>query len=69
MGTVYRNLAQLSGVSHDYGNMAPHQHFVCNKCKAIIDCHAYNQRNIDNLKKTQEFYIQKVDIIFSGLCQ
>ena len=80
LGTVYRNLAQLTkehmilelnikGVSHYDGNMAPHEHFVCKKCKTIIDCHTQIGWELDEIKEGTDFDIQKMDIIFSGLCQ
>ena len=80
LGTVYRNLAQLTkehmilelnikGVSHYDGNMAPHEHFVCKKCTTIIDCHTRNGWEVDEIKESTDFDIQKMDIIFSGLCQ
>ena len=77
--TIYRNLAQLvkenmifelniSGVSRYDGNMAPHQHFSCNKCNSIIDYYSQNNWNEKKMKETNEFDIQKVDIMFSGIC-
>ena len=80
MGTVYRNLAQLAdehmilelkidGVSHYDGNMKPHEHFVCTECATIIDCHTQNDWKVDRLQESTNFDIQKMDIIFSGLCQ
>ncbi len=49
LGTVYRNIRQLSengelitletedkSVHYD-GNTAPHRHFVCNRCRRILD--------------------------------
>ena len=79
LGTVYRNLAQLTkehmileininGISHYDGNLDPHQHFVCNECGSIFDCHTQNDWNVDNIKETNEFNVQEIDIIFSGLC-
>jgi len=80
LGTIYRNLAQLvkenmilelniSGISRYDGNMAPHQHFVCNKCDSIIDYYSQNNWTEKKMKETNEFDIQKVDIMFSGLCR
>ena len=80
LGTIYRNLAQLvdenmirelnlNGISHYDGNMNPHQHFVCNECGSIIDCHAKNDLNIENIKKKNNFDIKAVNIVFSGYCQ
>ena len=80
LGTVYRNLSQLiqeqmirelniDGVSHYDGNMDPHQHFVCNKCGSIFDYPTQNDWNVNNMQECKEFDIQKIDIIFSGLCQ
>ena len=49
MGTVYRNLnlfkqqglavsvATVKGVERFDGNTAPHVHFVCNECSAVLD--------------------------------
>ena len=49
MGTVYRNLnifrqqglvisvATVNGVERFDGNTAPHVHFICNDCGAVID--------------------------------
>ena len=51
MGTVYRNLthfkqqglvssvATVSGVERFDGNTAPHVHFICTDCDAVIDLH------------------------------
>ena len=80
LGTVYRNLSQLmqeqmihevniQGVSHFDGNMDPHQHLFCKKCKTIIDCNFHNNWNVSNLSDALDFSIQKIDIIFSGLCR
>ena len=80
LGTIYRNLAQLvdeniilelniNGVSHYDANMKPHQHFICKKCGSIIDCQPQNRWNVDNLQKIDDFDIEEVIIIFSGLCQ
>ena len=80
LGTIYRNLAQLvdenmirelnfNGISHYDGNMSPHQHFVCNECDSIIDCHVKNDSTIDNIKKENNFDIKEVNIVFSGYCQ
>ena len=80
LGTVYRNLAQLtkehmilelniSGIYHYDGNISPHQHFVCKQCGSIFDCHTNNDWNVDNMKGEKEFDIQEINIIFSGFCQ
>ena len=49
LGTVYRNLARfkeqgeiisvgtVNGVERFDGNTAPHVHFVCNRCTAVLD--------------------------------
>ena len=69
LGTIYRNLEQLfkknmirelnlDGISHYDGNMKSHQHFICKKCKAIIDCHTQNDWNVDNIKETKEVAAQ-----------
>jgi Fe2+ or Zn2+ uptake regulation protein len=80
MGTIYRNLSQLAennmiielninGITHYDGNTTSHQHFVCKECGSIIDCHTQNNWNIDLIQGINEYDIQDIDIIFSGLCQ
>ena len=80
LGTIYRNLEQLfkknmirelnlDGISHYDANMTSHQHFVCTECKTIIDVYTQNEWNLYKNTEIQEFDIQEVDILFSGLCQ
>ena len=80
LGTIYRNLEQLfkknmirelnlDGISHYDANMISHQHFVCTECKTIIDVYTQNEWNLYKNTEIQEFDIQEVDILFSGLCQ
>ena len=80
MGTIYRNLSQLAennmiieininGITHYDGNISSHQHFVCNECGSIFDCHTQNNWIVNNIKEVKEYDIQEIDIIFSGHCQ
>ncbi|SVD73928.1 uncharacterized protein METZ01_LOCUS426782, partial [marine metagenome] len=78
MGTIYRNLSQLAennmiieininGITHYDGNISSHQHFVCNECGSIFYCHTQNNWNTDIVQGINEYDIQNIDIIFSGL--
>ena len=60
LGTVYRNIAlfkdegkvsvicNVNGEERIDGNTEPHPHFVCNKCKAVIDVE--DNQNADDLE-------------------
>lgn len=81
LGTVYRNLALLSelgeitklttgdGADHFDGNISPHQHFICKKCRRIIDL------NVDSAeymrKASDEFsgHIEQCTAYFYGICK
>ena len=80
MGTVYRNLAQLTnygmirelnieGISHYDGNINMHQHFLCKKCQIIFDCKITAENITDNVVGLDSFDIQGCQIIFSRYCQ
>ena len=83
LGTVYRNLslfkeqglaisvATVSGVERFDGNTAPHVHFICNGCDAVIDL---DQMEVPTaLREAAAMYCGgKVDgcqLSFSGLCR
>ena len=60
LGTVYRNLTLLSelgeiqrlrlgdGTDHFDADTSPHNHFICNHCKAVIDL---EMESIDSIDK------------------
>ena len=76
LGTVYRILNQLkekreikeilTEVSHFDGNLTPHSHFVCQKCKKIFDIF----EEIPELKnkRLKVGKINNYQIIFYGIC-
>ena len=75
LGTVYRNIAlfkdegkvsvicNVNGEERIDGNTEPHPHFVCNKCKAVIDVE--NNQNADDLESqlAEEGFKQKTDLL------
>jgi len=77
LGTVYRILNQLkekgevkeilSEVSHFDGDLTPHSHFVCQKCKKIFD--VFEEIPELKNKKLKVGEIKDYQIIFYGLCQ
>lgn len=81
LGTVYRNLALLSDIGEitkivtgdgadrfDY-NTEPHNHFVCTKCRSVIDL---EMENIDEIVDVaQKNFDGKIDghiTHFMGVC-
>jgi len=83
LGTVYRNLAQLheqgeilklhleDGFDHFDADTKPHNHFLCQKCGAVMDLtfHSDQEQSIDQLAN-QEFDGQITGhfIYFQGIC-
>jgi Fe2+ or Zn2+ uptake regulation protein len=77
LGTVYRILNQLkekgevreilTEVSHFDGDLTPHSHFVCQKCKKIFDVF----KEIPELKnkKLKVGKIKDYQVIFYGFCK
>lgn len=83
MGTVYRNLtlfkqqglvssvATVSGVERFDGNTAPHVHFICTDCDAVIDLHQMNVP--ETLRATAEaccgVQVSGCQLSFTGVCR
>ena len=83
MGTVYRNLtlfkqkglvssvATVSGVERFDANTAPHVHFICTDCDAVIDLH--KMQVPESLKAIAEACcggsVSGCQLSFTGLCQ
>ena len=79
LGTVYRNLRKLSlsgeiqeiscnscGITRYDGNIFPHAHFFCNKCKRIFDI----ENKIKNVEKNIKVgEIKNYQIYFYGICK
>jgi len=82
LGTVYRNLSQLT--EHGYisklsipnesdrfdKNVKPHAHLVCEKCNNIFDIESnYIGDFLSNLSKEKDISILKYDIVLNGICK
>jgi len=79
LGTVYRNLKRLSrsgeiqeiscnscGIIRYDGNVCPHAHFFCNKCKRIFDVKKKIKKVEKNIKIGK---IKNYQIYFYGICK
>lgn len=83
LGTVYRNLTQLSeaniisrlrfgdlGIDHFDADTSNHQHFVCTCCDSVIDLEMGDISYIDKeASKNFDGLIQGHNIYFCGLCK
>jgi Fur family peroxide stress response transcriptional regulator len=83
LGTVYRNLVffQKQGVIKSVGVVngqerfdrltAPHSHFVCSRCGAVIDLHALKlDSGLDHIVSEQyKFKVERHELTFYGICQ
>ena len=83
LGTVYRNLVffQQQGMVKSVGvvngqerfdaNVAPHCHFVCTRCSAVIDLHSLElNQNADHLVSQQYgFEVDRHEFTFFGTCK
>lgn len=83
LGTVYRNLSKfkedgsiisvgfVEGQERFDGNTAPHCHFICRKCGAVIDMHELKPDTDLNeaASKLYGFKIESHDLVFHGLCE
>lgn len=81
LGTVYRNLAQLSlsgsllqisgfpGADHYDHNTAPHAHFCCDRCGALHDVAVRDLREQrDEIERDTGHKITSVQITIRGIC-
>ena len=78
LGTVYRNLRQLTdageilelnygSISHYDGDISPHYHMQCNKCKSILDI---PKEDVQVTVRTESgFEIGGFNLILNGLCK
>jgi len=75
--TVYRILKSfkekgiikeiVSDVSHFDGDITPHAHFICNKCKKVFDVFESNSQ-VKYKKNIKDGKIDSCQICFYGLC-
>ena len=74
LGTVYRNLNLLAdcgdGVEHFDATTTPHNHFICRRCRQVIDLEADWDFELDT-KMDGEFpgKIEGHEIYFYGICK
>lgn len=81
LGTVYRNLAQLTehGLISKLSipnqsdrfdkNINPHAHLICEKCNSICDIESnYINRFIIDLSNSEKIEILNYDIFLKGIC-
>ena len=78
--TVYRNLSQMAesgellkicscqGSTHYDHHCHKHHHFVCDKCKRVIDVETDFSDVIGRTRDTEGFDISGYHISFHGLC-
>lgn len=83
LGTVYRNLNLLcacglirrvgtvSGQERYDGVIAPHSHFICNRCGTIVDLpeHAPGQDYLDAVGVQYGFQAEGCEFIVRGACR
>ena len=83
LATVYRNLAlfknqgiiqslgTVNGIERFDANTAPHVHFVCGSCTAVLDLHQMNvpQALCDEAAQCSGCKIDSCQLIFSGTCR
>ncbi len=83
LGTVYRNLAlfreegaivsvaNVHGQERYDGNTAPHPHFICESCGAVIDVEAADAGFCLDEKVAEEtgFLVKGHELIFHGVCK
>ncbi|MDR2646884.1 MAG: transcriptional repressor [Oscillospiraceae bacterium] len=83
LATVYRNLAQLcemgaaqkitcDGADHFDATVAPHPHFVCTRCGAVLDFEHLDSALLENLRETAQRgfdgHVQRVLLCYEGIC-
>ena len=81
LGTVYRNLSQLT--EHGFisklsmpnqsdrfdMNTKPHAHLICENCNNIFDIESsYIDTFINDLSKKEDIEVSNYDIILKGIC-
>lgn len=82
LGTVYRNLAQLSErgdilrlpcdgkMDHFDADIRPHYHFICNNCGCVQDIDLPYKNVLDQCANEQfAGVITKHSLLFEGLCK
>lgn len=82
LGTVYRNLSQfkedgliisigvVNGQERYDGNTAPHTHFICSECGAVLDIPGeFISESVKNeVAGKYHFRISSSEVLFRGIC-
>ena len=82
LGTVYRNLAlfkkqglisslgTVNGIERFDGNTAPHVHFICDSCDAVIDLKQMEPPEIlsDSAAACSGGRVNSCQLTFTGIC-
>ena len=82
LGTVYRNLSMfkdeglvlsvgtVNGLERFDGNTAPHTHFICTRCSAVLDLHEIqlDDEFLQNVHSRAGGKITDYRLSFYGLC-
>ena len=81
LGTVYRNLALLTdlgdiqkitagdGVDRYDANTTPHNHFICRRCKAVLDLDMEDISYIKDIASEKfDGVIESYSVNFYGIC-
>ena len=81
LGTVYRNLAALAeegkikqlsvGDSSDHfdGDISPHSHFYCEKCRRVSDVSYVADGAYPELEKDYGFKVKASSLVLCGVCK
>ena len=83
LGTVYRNLVffqqqgqvqsvgVVNGQERFDGNTAPHSHFVCTNCGAVIDLHSIKLDSSLTCDVSEQYglAVERHELTFYGRCQ
>ncbi len=80
LGTVYRNLENLTGsgdaqsirageFSHFDGNATPHPHFCCDKCGRVTDLKCDIGGLLSSVNEFTENKVTGATVLFYGVCR
>ena len=53
---------------HFDADLSAHHHFICNRCQQVFDI-AYTENISKEVQKQTEHKIEKVELVFSGVCK
>lgn len=82
LGTVYRNLTQfktdgviisvgiVNGQERYDGNTAPHTHFVCTRCGAVLDVpgNFIREKQVESAAAAMNLQVDSSEVLLHGIC-